>query len=348
MRGFNNIIKDKDLNINKNTNKDTNKDTNKNNFPHRCTVDDYNNTRFFQLPKFLFDEELKEVSNDAKMLYAILKDRHNLSRENNWIDENGHIYLICTRKNMAEFLGASIPTVRKACKELVKYNLIEEVQQGLCNPNKIYLLAFDMQKNLSYEPKDKKILIDNVEKTFHSGQKKSFIPEEKNVSPNNTNINNTDINNTSSSQQAPKQSLAFAQGNDNSDVFISFPLKNKDLYFVSDRNVVELSNLYPNVDIKQQLRNMRGWLDANPRKRKSYEGVDRFINSWLTKEQRKFKVEVKGQNKGDIISNERYGYGKSFYSGSNNHKSSNNFNNFQSRELDFEAIARKLDISNGK
>ena len=37
----------------------------------------------------------------------------------------------------------------------------------------------------------------------------------------------------------------------------------------------------------QELRNMKGWLDANPNKRKTHSGMQRFINGWLAKEQNK-------------------------------------------------------------
>ena len=45
------------------------------------------------------------------------------------------------------------------------------------------------------------------------------------------------------------------------------------------------SELYPAVDVLQQLRNMVGWCNANPTKRKTKDGIKRFINSWLTKDQ---------------------------------------------------------------
>ena len=45
--------------------------------------------------------------------------------------------------------------------------------------------------------------------------------------------------------------------------------------------------LYPAVDVMQQLRNMAGWLESNQKKRKTKNGIDRFINSWLAREQDK-------------------------------------------------------------
>lgn len=54
---------------------------------------------------------------------------------------------------------------------------------------------------------------------------------------------------------------------------------------ISVEMVAELSGLYLAVDVEQQLRNMRGWLLANPKNRKTKAGIMRFVNSWLSREQ---------------------------------------------------------------
>ena len=43
--------------------------------------------------------------------------------------------------------------------------------------------------------------------------------------------------------------------------------------------------LYPSVDIRQELRNMAGWCDSHPKRRKSREGIRGFITAWLSKAQ---------------------------------------------------------------
>lgn len=47
----------------------------------------------------------------------------------------------------------------------------------------------------------------------------------------------------------------------------------------------EYVRLYPNVDVKQQFNEMRGWCLSNPKKRKTKRGITRFVNSWLSREQ---------------------------------------------------------------
>lgn len=68
---------------------------------------------------------------------------------------------------------------------------------------------------------------------------------------------------------------------------ITLPLNDGTEYPILQADVDQWSGLYPAVDVMQQLRAMRGWLDANPTKRKTKAGVRRFINSWLAREQDK-------------------------------------------------------------
>jgi len=68
-------------------------------------------------------------------------------------------------------------------------------------------------------------------------------------------------------------------------VFISLPLNNNSEHPITEPQVVEWEGLYPAVDVRQELREMRGWLDANPARRKTAKGIKRFITNWLGKEQ---------------------------------------------------------------
>lgn len=63
------------------------------------------------------------------------------------------------------------------------------------------------------------------------------------------------------------------------------PLVDGSDFPIAQETVDELSGLYPAVDVDQQMRNMRGWLLANPKNRKTKAGIMRFVNSWLSREQ---------------------------------------------------------------
>ena len=68
---------------------------------------------------------------------------------------------------------------------------------------------------------------------------------------------------------------------------ISLPLNDGTFFDVSENDRAKWSQLYPNVDVLQQLRNMAGWCDANHTKRKTRGGIKRFITAWLAREQDK-------------------------------------------------------------
>lgn len=63
------------------------------------------------------------------------------------------------------------------------------------------------------------------------------------------------------------------------------PLIGGDNFLIGQDAADELCTLYPAVDVMQELRNMRGWLLANPRNRKTKTGIMRFVNAWLSREQ---------------------------------------------------------------
>lgn len=107
----------------------------------RFTVGYVNSTQFYQLPKFLFFGELKtKLSNNAKVLYALLKDRNELSAANGWYNDEQQVYIIFTREEMREMLGnVSKTTIKNVVEELKQADLIDEIQQGLNKPNIIYV-----------------------------------------------------------------------------------------------------------------------------------------------------------------------------------------------------------------
>ena len=69
--------------------------------------------------------------------------------------------------------------------------------------------------------------------------------------------------------------------------FICILLHDKTEYPVMDAQVREWESLYPAVNVKQELRKMKGWCDANPARRKTGRGIQKFINAWLSREQDK-------------------------------------------------------------
>ena len=43
---------------------------------------------------------------------------------------------------------------------------------------------------------------------------------------------------------------------------------------------------YPELDVERELYRMASWCDANPTKRKTRRGIEKFINGWLIRSQK--------------------------------------------------------------
>lgn len=68
---------------------------------------------------------------------------------------------------------------------------------------------------------------------------------------------------------------------------ILLPLVDKTQYNVPVSKMETWTEAYPAVDVRQELRKMIAWLEANPQRRKTRRGIDRFICTWLSREQDK-------------------------------------------------------------
>lgn len=143
------------------------------------------------------------MSADSKLLYAILKDRFELSLKNNWVDEDGNIYFIFTIEEIGEMMGCGKDKAIKLKKELAKYELLEEVRQGVNKPNLIYLGI------LSPETSAKPLVQAEVDfsdfrnsENQKSGLLKNRIQEVGKSEPNDTDISDTDYNGDSMSRKA--------------------------------------------------------------------------------------------------------------------------------------------------
>lgn len=66
---------------------------------------------------------------------------------------------------------------------------------------------------------------------------------------------------------------------------ITLQLNTGEEYPITEKEIELWCTLYPAVNILQELRNMKGWLLSNPKKRKTKQGIMRFVNAWLAKEQ---------------------------------------------------------------
>jgi len=163
----------------------------------RYKVNEVDNQRFYMIPKSLFNnDKYKGLSLEAKVVYALLRDRMELSKKNNWIDENGDIYLLFSRLEIAEALDCSKPHIIKCFKQLIEYGLIEEKRQGLGKPNIIYVCHVEQSF---------KSLENSQKSTSFTSESKQCLPLDVNaVYPNDTDNNDTEYNETENTYIIPR------------------------------------------------------------------------------------------------------------------------------------------------
>ena len=95
---------------------------------------------YVPLPRFLLqDEAMRGISNDAKVLYALLLDRASISRQNGYVEPDGTIRLYFTLEQAQTKLHRSRQSATRIFRELEYSGLIVRRKQGLGKPALITL-----------------------------------------------------------------------------------------------------------------------------------------------------------------------------------------------------------------
>lgn len=103
---------------------------------------------FTQLPNFLFEApSFMTLSNDAKILYAMLLRRTDLSRRNAWADEHGRVFLYYPINEIVELLHCGRQKAVNTMRELQRAGLVEIRRQGCGKPNQIYPKRYEVVPN---------------------------------------------------------------------------------------------------------------------------------------------------------------------------------------------------------
>lgn len=123
-------------------------------------ADDIDKHSFYRIPKQLFTlETFKKLSSDAKILYALMLDRVSLSIKNDWIDDQGRVYIFFSVEDVMEQVGCGKNKAIKCLKELdmeTGIGLIQKRRQGLGKANIIYVRTFvPDEKQTSESPESK-------------------------------------------------------------------------------------------------------------------------------------------------------------------------------------------------
>lgn len=108
-------------------------------------ISDVVDNSFLRFPlTLLAHTKYRDMSLEAKFVYALLLNRLTLSQRNNWINESNEVYLIYTREEVADNLNISYKKAISAFKELIKNGLVLEERQGRGYPNLIYVLKTEL------------------------------------------------------------------------------------------------------------------------------------------------------------------------------------------------------------
>ena len=97
-----------------------------------------------QMPRWLFsDIRYSSLSLEAKVTYAFLLNRFQLSKLNGWINENGEVFIIYTRESLSAEIQISYKKAIESMKALAAAQLIYERRCGRGDANQIYLAKVD-------------------------------------------------------------------------------------------------------------------------------------------------------------------------------------------------------------
>ena len=146
-------------------------------------ISEVKNNAFYQFPQWLLDEDYKDLSLRAKVMYMLIFDRRTLSIQNKWHDKNGDVFIYFTNQQFMDLLNCNEKTVIKAKKELQDFCLIKEERQGVNKPNRLYISG--TVKNTGQE-------LQNLQ----SGTVKNTGQELQNLQSIKTNNINTEYNHT--------------------------------------------------------------------------------------------------------------------------------------------------------
>ena len=98
---------------------------------------------FYRIPKALFTASAyRGISTDAKVLYGLLLDRMSLSARNDWLDEQGRVYIVFTVEEVMDALCCADNKATRLLRELEGVGLIERKRRGLGKPSLIYVKNF--------------------------------------------------------------------------------------------------------------------------------------------------------------------------------------------------------------
>lgn len=91
---------------------------------------------YLPYPRFLLKMDMSQT---AKLLYALLLDRTTLSQKNGWQDGQGRVYIVYPVAELAEVLDKGHTSVKSALNELEAAGLLTRKRAGFSKANHLYV-----------------------------------------------------------------------------------------------------------------------------------------------------------------------------------------------------------------
>ena len=102
--------------------------------------------RYYQSPAILYeDERYKDISDSAIILYTLMYNRVSLSISNNWIDENGDVYIIYTIDEVVKKRRWGKRKAVAVMQELIDFGLIQRERKNRNQAYRIYVMDLASQ-----------------------------------------------------------------------------------------------------------------------------------------------------------------------------------------------------------
>ena len=105
---------------------------------------------------------------------------------------------------------------------------------------------------------------------------------------NNITLSNTNVLSSVCGEQFSQLTASNAEQAPSEPIFLVFPSLKGKPYPITESQIKEWEETFPAVDVRQQVRNAKSWLEANPKNMKS--NIKSFLNNWLTKEQNRART----------------------------------------------------------
>ena len=208
---------------------------------------------YLPYPRFLLK---MDISQTAKLLYALLLDRTTLSQRNGWQDDQGRTFIVYPIAEIAEMLDKGQTAIKAALNELDAAGLLERKRAGFSAANRLYVKLPPLVRISDPMTVGKATLI-SAENRPTDGRKSDLMTVGK-PTPNNLTINNLIENQTMGVSGEPHK-----------------PFGRYENVFLTEAEYAELKAEFPD-RLERLIEEMSRYLAANGRTYQNYAAALRI------------------------------------------------------------------------